>query len=433
MFAVVLLASLPGCAQKTPDVVAYTETTRQSDEAPNIVLIMGHQLGYGDLGCYGQKLIQTPNIDRLAAEGCRFKHAYAGSDSALGSMWTLMTGRYTSMAVEDGKLSFKLSDGQKTMPGMMRLTEYVTGFVGPWTLGGDAEGATPNAHGFDEWSGLVGAASAESSYPAAIWRNGEQVSLAENADGKQVVGLTDALTAEAMAFLERHVSGKPFLLVLSYPLPGSELLLAESGAYADRDWTVTQKAYAERVGRLDRDVGTLIENLEKRGLTQRTAVLLTSDSAARHPSAELDVFDSHGGLRTEGDELYEGRLCVPLIVKWPAEVKPGLETDTAAAAWDLMATITDMAGAVLPADTTDGISLVPVLLGETRPRRGMLYWETRAGGVGQGVRIGEWKAVRPRGKAKREDVELYNLKQDPGETKNQAKEHPEILARFIKG
>ena len=134
-----------------------------------------------------------------------------------------------------------------------------------------------------------------------------------------------------------------------------------------------------------------------------------------------------------GGELYEGRLRVPLIVKWPAEVTPGSETDFAAASWDLMATFTDMAGAVLPAGSTNGVSLVPALLGEAKPRRGMLYWETREGGFGQGVRIGTWKAVRPRGKGKRDDVELYNLKQDPGETKDQAKEHPEILRDSSRG
>ncbi len=430
--AVFALICLGGCAQKTPDVVAYTATARQSDEAPNIVLIVANQLGYGDLGCYGQKLIQTPNIDRLAADGCRFTQAYAGGDSSVASMWTLMTGHYTALAVRDGKVSFQLSRDQKTMPDVMRLTEYATGFVGSWGLGGDSEGSTPDEHGFDEWSGLLAPATGETSYPATIWSKGEQVPIAENADGKQGVGLTDALTNEASAFLERHVSGKPFLLVISYPLPGSDVALAESDAYADRDWTAAQKAYAGRIARLDREVGTLIEKLEKLGLSKRTAVVLTSDCAARHDGAEPDIFDSNGGLRTAGGEMYEGRLRVPLIIKWPAEVSPGSETDFAATTWDMLATFTDMAGAVLPAGSTNGVSFVPALLGETRSRRGMLYWETRDGGFGQGVRIGDWKAVRPCGKMGIEAVELYNVKEDPRETKNQAKEHPEIVARFIR-
>jgi arylsulfatase A-like enzyme len=347
-------------------------------------------------------------------------------------MWTLMTGRYTALAVKDGKPSFQLSRDQKTMPDVMRLTEYTTGFVGAWGLGGDSEGATPAMHGFDEWSGLLGPATAETSYPATIWSKGEQVPLAQNAEGKQGVGLTDALTNEAVAFLERHTSGKPFLLVISYPLPGSDLALAESGAYADRDWTGAQKAHAERIACLDRDVGTLVEKLEKLELSKRTAVILTSDCAARHDGAEPDIFDRHGGLRTAGSEMYEGRLRVPLIVKWPSEVSPGSETDFAATSWDMMATFTDMAGAVLPAGSTNGVSFVPALLGESKTRRGMLYWETRKGGFGQGVRIGDWKAVRPCGKMGIEAVELYNVKEDPRETKNQAKEHPEIVARFIK-
>jgi len=132
---VAVICYLGGCAKKTPDLVAYTSTARQSDEMPNIVLIMAHQLGYGDVGCYGQELISTPNIDRLAEEGCRFTHAYAGGDSAEATMWTLMTGRYTAHAVQDGKLSFKLSPDQRTIAEVMRMTEYATGFVGCWNLG----------------------------------------------------------------------------------------------------------------------------------------------------------------------------------------------------------------------------------------------------------------------------------------------------------
>jgi arylsulfatase A-like enzyme len=429
---VAVICYLGGCAKKTPDLVAYTSTARQSDEMPNIVLIMAHQLGYGDVGCYGQELISTPNIDRLAEEGCRFTHAYAGGDSAEATMWTLMTGRYTAHAVQDGKLSFKLSPDQRTIAEVMRMTEYATGFVGCWNLGSDEEATTPSAHGFDEWSGLLTPASFETCYPATIWSNGEQVSLAENAAGNRGLGLTDALMQEAMAFLERHTSGKPFLLVLSYPLPGSDLPLAGSGAYAHQGWTAAQEAYAERIARLDGEVGKLVEQLEKLGLTQRTAVFLTSDGAAQHEGTELDVFDSYGGLRTAGGDMYEGRLRVPLVVKWPAEVRSGLETDFAVSPWDMMATFSDMGGAVLPAGSTSGVTYVPALLGDPTQRRSMMYWETRDGGFGQGVRIGDWKAVRPCGKMDIDAVELYNLIEDPGEINNQAKEHPEILSRFIR-
>jgi len=429
-FAIVL--HLGGCAQKVPDVVAYTETARQSDEATNIVLVVANQLGYGDLGCYGQKLIETPNVDRLAQEGCRFTEAYAGGDSSAASMWCLMTGQYTAMAVKDGKLSFALSPDQKTLPHVMRLTEYATAFVGAWDLGGAAEGNNPGSYGFDEWSGILAPASAETAYPASIFRNGESAPVPENADGKQGLDLPQLLVKEAVSFLERHTSGEPFLLVLTYPLPGADLPLAESGVYADRDWTAAQKTYAEKVARFDRDVGALTEALEKLGLSQRTAVVLTSDRAAQHDTSEADVFHSHGGLKIVGEELYESQLRVPLIVKWPAEVSPATESAFPVAAFDFTATFADMAGAVLPAGSSNGVSLVPALLGGVQRRRGMMYWESRDGGFGQAVRIGDWKAVRPRGKMAREAVELYNLKQDPGETKNQAKEHPEIVARFIR-
>jgi len=422
-----------GCAQKVPDVVAYTETTRQSDETPNIVLVVANQLGYGDLGCYGQKWIETPNVDRLAREGCRFTEAYAGGDSRAASLWCLMAGRFAAEGVQKGKSSFELSPDQRTLPRMMRLTEYDTGFVGTWGLGGVAESNHPGSHGFDEWSGMVTPATAETAYPASIIRNGEAAAVSENAGGKQGLELPQLLLQEEISFLERHSSGKPFLLVVTYPLPGADLPLAQSGAYAHRNWPASKKAHAEKVARFDRDVGALVDALEKLELSSRTAVVVASDGAARQDSTETDVFQSGGGLRIVSDELYEGRLRVPLIVKWPGQVSPATETSFPTATWDFMATFADMAGAVLPAGSGEGVSFVPAMLGETTRRRGMMYWEIREGGFGQAVRIGDWKAVRPRGKGKLEDVELYNLKQDPGETKDQAKAHPEIVARFIKG
>lgn len=425
-----------GCAQKVPDVVGYTETTRQSDEAPNIVLVVGNQLGYGDLGCYGQKLIETPNVDRLAQEGCRFTEAYAGGDSSVASMWCLMTGRFAARAGKPGKkdkATFELSRDQRTLPRVMRLTEYATGFVGTWGLGDAAETNHPGSYGFHEWSGILTPPTAETAYPASVVRNGETVAVAENAAGKQGVDLPQLLIQEAVSFLERHSSGKPFLLVVTYPLPGADLPLTESGAFADRDWPAPKKTYAEKVTRFDRDVGTLAAALEKLGLSKRTVVVLTSDAAAKRNPAEKDVFQSSGDLRAVSGELYEGWMRVPLIVKWPAEVSPGTETSFPTATWDFMATFADMAGAVLPAGASEGVSFVPGMLDKTARRRAMMYWEIHDGGFGQAVRIGDWKAVRPRGKSKLEQVELYNLKQDPAETKDQAKEHPEIVARFIKG
>jgi arylsulfatase A-like enzyme len=434
--AAVLLLLWGGCAKKTPELVAVTDSlsfARQSDEKPNLVLILAHQLGHGDLGCYGQKFISTPNIDRLAEEGCRFTHAYAGGDSADATLWTLMTGHYAAHAVQDGRLTFQLKRDQRTLATVMQSNGYATGFVGCWNLGGGEEATLPDSHGFDEWSGLVGAASAESAYPMTAYSDGEYISVAENAGGKPGIGLTEILTLEALAFLEKHQSeGKPFLLVLSYPLPGVELPLAESGAYANSGWTAAQVAHAERISRLDSDVGRLVERLKELGLAQRTAVFLTSDSAPQPAGTELEMFDSLKGLRTSGGDMYEGRLRVPLVVHWPAEASPGLASEFAVTPWDLLPTFTDLAGATLPAGASDGVSFVPALLGDPSKRRSMLYWETRDKGFGQGVRIGDWKAVRPCGKMELDAVELYNLIEDPTETNNQAQQHPEILSRFIR-
>lgn len=425
---------LGGCAKKTPDLVAVTQSVvRQSDEMPNFVVILAHQLGHGDLGSYGQTLISTPNMDRLAAEGCRFTHAYAGGDSAEATLWTLMTGHYTAHAVQDGRLSFQLKRDQRTLATVLRTSGYATGFVGCWSLGGGEEATLPDAHGFDEWSGLAGAASAETAFPATLYSKNEYISVAENAGGNRGVGLTEILTLEAMDFLERHKTPeKPFLLVLSYPLPGTELPLAAAGAEAQSGWTAAQRAYAARMARLDSDVGRLVGRLDELGLAERTAVLLTSDSAPLHAGTQLELFDSRKGLRTAGGDMYEGRLRVPLVVRWPAEVRPGLESQFAVTPWDLLPTFADLAGAALPAGASDGVTFLPALLGDPTKRRSMLYWETRENGFGQGVRIGDWKAVRPCGKMELDAVELYNLIEDPTESRNQAQEHPEILSRFIR-
>ncbi len=429
------LLSMAGCQVKTPDTVAYTSATsvvRQTNEKPNIVVILADRLGFGDLGCYGQPHIPTPNIDRLAEQGCRFTQAYAGGDSAQATLWTLMTGLYSAAAVQEGRLLFEINSAQNTLPQTMRTSEYGTGFVGSWNLGGEGE-APSELYGFEEWSGLLAPPSDETLFPATIWRNGEQVAVSENAEGKRGADLVEVLTNEALAFLDRHRTGNPCLLVVRYPLPGDGLALPTTGAFADQDWTDQQKQRADGVARFDHAVGRFVEHLEELGLSEQTVVLVTSDCAAKTDELDEDKFASNGGLRTAGTTLYEGRLRVPLVVRWPAEINPGSATEFAVAPWDLMPTFAAMAGATLSSGVSNGVSFLPALLGDARPRRSMMYWETRDGGFGQGVRIGDWKAVRPCGKMERDAVELYNLREDPLETNNQAQEHPEILARFIKG
>jgi arylsulfatase A-like enzyme len=344
-----------------------------------------------------------------------------------------MTGRWTVWAAKDNRLTFRLRPNQGTLARAMRLADYDTGFVGTWLLAGDDRDDLPTAHGFDAWAGTLAMPKADDFYPASISRNAQQVRIEANAGGQRGQDFQEVLTREASAFLERHKSGKPFLLVVAYPLPGLDVPLAASEPDARQDWPDAAKGYAARVSRLDRDVGTLVGRLQELGLAERTAVLLTSDRARTRVTAETgDFFHSAADLRVVQGELYEGRIRVPLVVKWPGHVAANTETDFPSAIWDFLRTFAEMAGGTLPDNASDGVSLVASMSGQPTRERGMLYWEVREGGFGQAVRIGDWKAVRPRGKLDSHLVELYDLKQDPRETTSTAKEHPEVLAKFLR-
>jgi arylsulfatase A-like enzyme len=417
---------------------APVESATSPDEAapkkrPNIVVIVANDLGYGDLGCYGQKLMQTPHIDRLAGDGRRFTDFYAGGDTSEASHWCLLTGRWTAFAAKDDRQVFTLGSNQRTLASLMGQAGYETGFVGTWLLAGDKADDVPTAHGFHEWAGTIGMPLADGFFPTSILRNAEQVRIEANAAGKRGEDFQEVLTQEAVSFLERHKNGKPFLLVITYPLPGLEVPLDVSESYANQDWPDAAKAYATRISRLDQDVGTLVERVQQFGLADRTAILLTSDRARTRITADTgDFFHSAADLRVVSGELYDGRLRVPLIAKWPGHVAAKTETNYPAAIWDFLRTFAAMAGGTLPANASDGVSLVASLSGQTTDERGMLYWEVREGGFGQGVRIGDWKVVRPRGKMDSQFVELYDLKHDPQESSNVAREHPEVLAKFLR-
>ena len=420
-----------GCQRKMPDTPEYVRQTSPEDY-PNIILIVANSLGYGDLGCYGQEKIATENIDRLAADGCRFTEFYAGGFTADATYWCLMTGRYTHSARKGGVLTFELRAEQRTVPETMQLTGFETCFIGNWPLEGDTRYSSPNTHGFDQWAGTMAPTASEQYYPVSIRKNGEKKSVPGNGEEGDRQSLEQVCLQEAISFFKDRQSNKPFLMVIALPCPGASAETRIAEAYAEQDWPESAKEYASRVSQLDADVGAILKQLEESGLAQETAVMLTSDNARTGATPEdVAFFNSAAGLRIAGDDLYEGRLRVPLIVRWPDQVEPGTETDYPGAVWDMSATFVDMTGLKLPARASNGESLLPAMRGEDLGTRGMMYWEVRDGGFGQAVRIGDWKAVRCRGKLEHSDVKLYNLKKDPGEAEDVAKENPEILATFI--
>jgi arylsulfatase A-like enzyme len=420
-----------GCQRKMPDTPQFIQETSPQDY-PNAILIVASGLGYGDLGCYGQDKIVTKHIDQMAADGCRFTEFYAGGYTAEASYWCLMTGRYTHYARKDDTLSFTLRSEQRTVPETLQLTGFETCFIGNWPLEGDTRYSSPNTHGFGQWVGTMGPETADQYYPVSIRKNGDEVTLPDSEQDEERRNLQQLCLDEAIAFLKGCDADKPFFMVVALPSPGASAQTRIDPQYVDKDWPESAKAYASRVSQLDADVGAILAELDESGLAEDTAVMLTSDNA-RTGAAPEDVtfFNSAAGLKIVDDELYEGRLRVPFIVRWPSRVEAGTETDYPGAIWDMSATLVDMTGLKLPASASSGESLLPAMFGEDVGKRGMMYWEVRDRGFGQAVRIGDWKAVRCRGKLEHSDVELYNLKEDPGETADVSEDNPEILATFI--
>lgn len=401
---------------------------------PNFVIVVGDDIGYGDLGCYGQKHIATPHLDQLAKEGIRLTEFYAGDPTGQGTAWCLLTGRDMAAAGGTGPARFALRPQQVTVAELLARAGYQTGFVGPWTLGGETSDSTPAQHGFTEWAAMPLTANEVSAQPEEFLRNGERVPVASHQDDQQRPYVTDLLLHEAVSFLQRHKSGHPFLLFAICPLPRSAEALPERGAYADKDWPPSRQAYAARVTEFDRVVGAIMDALQELGLADRTALLVASDGGPREEvPGDLEFFQSTRGLRGGQGSLYEGGLRVPFVARWPGQAFSGVERDDAAVCWDLLPTLAELSGAANVPRQLDGVSMASILRGGIGRSRDMLYWELRQNdSVGQAVRMGDWKVVRPVGKSRREDCELYDLKKDPKETRNVAKEHPEIVAKFLR-
>lgn len=420
---------LTGCH---PQHDAPAPPKRRIANPPNFVILVGGDIGWGDLGCFGQKHIATPNIDGLAREGIRLSQFYAGDPTGVASCWCLLTGRDMNAARGEGPSRFLMRPEMPTVGEVLQAAGYRTGYVGPWTLGGADPANSPGQNGFAQWTTLPTAAGLPD-YPAELERNGEPVSVAANAGGKPGQNLTDVLLAEAVALLQAHREGDPFLLLVVCPPPAAAAN-PSLAAYAGRDWPESRKAYAAKIAEFDRAAGLMMDALAKLDLAKRTALIVTAASGpAADDEGDLEFFASTGGLRGRKGTLYEGAIRVPFVIRWPGQQFQGVERDDAAVMWDLLPTLAELSGAMNVPRRRDGVSIAPMLRGGVGDKRDMLYWELAAsGGVGQAVQMGEWKVVRLPGKTQREDCELYNLKKDPQEKSNVAAKYPEVVDRFIK-
>jgi arylsulfatase A-like enzyme len=419
-----------------------------ANHPPNIVFIIADDLGYGDLGCYGQRQIQTPNIDRLAREGLRFTSFYAGSTVCAPSRCVLMTGFHTGHPFIRGNGKDNLRPQDVTVAELLRDAGYATGIFGKWGLGHEGSTGIPTRKGFGEFFGYLDQHHAHNYYPSFLVRNESRVSLKNVVPGegewgqgvaaKKVEYSHDLISKEALAFIDRN-KDRPFFLYLAWTIPHANneagkkgMEVPDYGIYANRDWPEPQQGHAAMITRMDADVGRLLELLAKRGVDDNTIVFFTSDNGPhREGGNDPDFNDSNGPLRGIKRDLTEGGIRVPMIVRWPGRIRRGTNSEFAGAFWDVMPTLAELAGTgdKVPKET-DGLSFVPTLLGRGEKQRhhDNLYWAFYEGGGGRALRMGQWKAIQQPIDA---PVRLYDLKSDLGENRDVASEHSDLVARLV--
>jgi arylsulfatase A-like enzyme len=409
-------------------------------QKPNIILIVADDLGYGDLRCYGQQKILTPNIDQLAAQGTLFSQAYAGSTVCAPSRCSLMTGMHNGHNRVRDNIPHEiwLRPDDLTVAEVLKQAGYKTGGIGKWSLGNPGSWGIANYQGFDYWYGHLSQDQAHFYYPHYLWEN-DKVVLLGNRGNKNENYTHDLFTEKGLSFIEQHRED-PFFLYLAYTIPHfsdypkdtpEHFIVPSDEPYTNKDWPQIAKNYAAMITRMDRDVGSIMKLLKKFGIDENTIVFFTSDNGPYKGSPiPIEFFDSNGVLRGGKRDVYEGGIRVPMIVRWPGKIAAGRVSNQVWAFWDFLPTAAELAGLPIPKGI-DGISMLPVLLGRKQKSHDYLYWDY--GHVRktykQAVRVGDWKAVRNGAGAQ---VELYNLKDDVGETKNVASKHPEVVSK-IKG
>ncbi len=412
---------------------------------PNIIFVLADDLGYGDLGSYGQERIRTPRLDAMAAEGMRFTDHYAGSTVCAPSRCVLMTGLHTGHCRVRGNARVPLEPGDLTVAEVLRDAGYATGLVGKWGLGEEGSTGMPTRQGFDEFFGYLNQRHAHNYYPDFLYRNEKRVPL-ENVmpeGSKEGHGVArekkqyshDLFIDEALGFVKRHKS-RPFFLYLALTIPhanneagGKGMEVPSFESYENEEWPDPQKGHAAMITRMDRDVGRLLDTLDELGIGDDTVVFFSSDNGPhREGGAKPDFFRSNGALRGIKRDLYEGGIRVPLIARWPGRIEPGSVSRHASAFQDFMPTMAELAGGRVPGKI-DGISMKPTLLGQPdrQKKHDYLYWEFHERGSKQAVRTGRWKGVRFIG---RESMELYDLETDPGEKNDLAAGFPDVAARI---
>jgi arylsulfatase A len=430
---------------------------------PNIIFIMADDLGYAELGCYGQQKIKTPHIDRLAAEGMRFTQHYTSAPVCAPARCSLMTGKHGGHAlVRDNSEQhpadylfgdefggqFPLPAGTLTIARALHQAGYVTGAFGKWGLGGVGTSGDPLHQGFDRFFGYNCQRHAHNLYPRYLVDDHQQRLLAGNSDGVTGEHYAPQEVADEMLAFVRANRDRPFFLYYPTVIPHLALQVPEAelaqykGLWPETPYTgksyqphpTPKAAYAAMISFFDKQVGRLMQLLQELNLDERTIVFLTSDNGTTHVKEQVDAefFHSVGPLRGLKGSVYEGGIRVPLIVRWPGRVAPGTTSDLLCAHYDALATLLDVAALTPPADT-DGISYLPTLLShpERQATHPYLFWDFAGYGGQLAVRMGPWKGVRrDLGQHPDAPLELYDLQADVGETTDVGAQHPDVVEQI---
>jgi len=452
--AFVLGACCLANAQPTNSPAAISASPPPAPRRPSIILILADDLGYGDLGCYGQTRIRTPNIDKLAAEGIRFTDFYAGSTVCSPSRAALMLGQHTGhLNIRGNFKDSTLLPEEVSVAQVLKQSGYRTGLLGKWGLAVEGAPGVPQKKGFDEFLGYLDNTAAHDYYPQRLWRYDPprpgfdgfdgMIPFLGNQGGRKGEYVPDLCTKAALNFVKNNKPDqfnkyRPFFQFLSYTIPhanneegrrsGNGMQVPSDEPYSNEPWPPVEKNKAAMITRMDSDIGRLMDRLKELKIEENTVVFFTSDNGPhKEGGADPKFFNSSGPLRGIKRDLYEGGIRVPMIVRWPARIKPGQVSDFVWATWDFLPTATEIA-MTDPPKNLDGFSIVPLLQGQEQTNRhDFLYWEFHERGFQQAARMGEWKAVRPQAGEK---LELYNLKSDLAEKENVAEKNPEVVEKF---
>ena len=409
--------------------------TISGEAKPNVIFILADDLGYGDVGCYGQNQIQTPNLDRLCGEGIRFIQAYAGTTVCAPSRCSLMTGKHTGHTTIRGnhKAEVPLTAEEVALPQIFKLAGYTTALIGKWGVGENGTPGAPNQKGFDYFFGYLTQTAAHDYYPPFIWRNKEPYPLPENQYGQTKTYTHDLFMQEALQFIEAN-QNHPFFLYLPVTIPHANNELRAKGMqvptnapYAGKPWPDAEKNFAATITRLDTGVGQILALLKQLKLDQNTLVIFTSDNGPHSEGGhKSDFFGSSGALRGMKRDLYEGGIRVPFIARWPGKIKAAQKSEQLVAFWDLLPTFAELVGKSIP-QNLDGVSILPALLANQPVEHPPLYWEFHEKSFVRAVRLGDWKGVSL---SPEKPLELYDLATDVAETNNIATERPEVVDKI---